>query len=59
MAKMIGLGAMDATIAGVTAPFTDRPNSASAPSSASASVRALVLAAYADFHWFMPSLRPW
>ncbi len=59
MAKMIGLGAMDFTIAGVTAPFTERPNRASAPSSASASVRALVLAAYADFHWFMPSLRPW
>ena len=58
MAKMIGLGAINRTISCVTAPFTDRPSKASAPSSASASVRALVLAAYADFHWFMPSLRP-
>ena len=59
IAKMIGLSAMRATIALVTAPFTDRPNTTSAPSSASVSVRALVAVAWADFHWFMPSVRPW
>ena len=59
MAKMIGLSAMARTMSWVTAPFTDRPNTTSAPSSASVSVRALVLAACADFHWFMPSVRPW
>jgi len=59
MAKMIGLSAIDATIAGVIAPLTESPKNTSAPSTASASVRAVVLAACADFHWFMPSLRPW
>ncbi len=58
MAKMIGFGAIDFTISGVTAPLTDRPKNTSAPTSASASVRALVLTANADFHWFMPSVRP-
>jgi hypothetical protein len=42
MAKMIGRAAIDATISLVTAPLTDRPKNASAPTSASASVRALV-----------------
>ena len=46
------------TIAGVSAPATERPKKTSAPSSASARVRALVSTAWADFHWFMPSLRP-
>ena len=59
IAKMIGLSAMRATISLVNAPFTDRPKTTSAPSSASVSVRALVAAACADFHWFMPSVRPW
>ena len=45
MAKMMGLSAIDFTIACVTAPAAERPKKASAPSSASASVRALVLAA--------------
>ena len=45
MAKMIGLSAIDFTIAWVTAPAAERPKKTSAPSSASASVRALVLAA--------------
>ena len=58
MAKMIGLAAMDATISGVTAPFAERPKKTSAPFSASARLRALVRAAWADFHWFMPSVRP-
>ena len=43
--KMMGLRAIDLTIAGVKAPLAERPNSTSAPSAASASVRALVLAA--------------
>ena len=59
MAKMIGLSAIDATMSWVSAPFTDRPKNTSVPSIASVSVRALVAAAWADFHWFMPSVRPW
>ncbi len=59
IAKMIGWGAIEAIISGVNAPFTERPNTASAPSSAWASVRASVMAAWADFHWFMPLSRPW
>ena len=59
IAKMIGLAAIERTICGVSAPFADRPKKMSAPSSASASVRASVLMAWADFHWFMPSSRPW
>ena len=58
MAKMIGLSAIDFTMSLVTAPLADRPKNTSAPSSASASVRALVFTACADFHWFMPSVRP-
>ncbi len=38
----------------VSAPFTDRPRKTSAPSMASARVRASVSTAWADFHWFMP-----
>jgi hypothetical protein len=59
MAKMIGFGAMARIMAGVKAPLTDRPNTTSAPSMASSSERAEVVAACADFHWFMPSCRPW
>ena len=59
MAKMIGLAAIDWTISLVTAPLTDRPKNTSAPLIASASVRALVRTAWALFHWFMPSVRPW
>ena len=58
MAKMIGLSAMDSTIAWVTAPPVERPRNTSAPSMAWARVRALVSTAWADFHWFMPSVRP-
>ena len=58
MAKMIGLSAIDAIISGVNAPLTDKPNAMSAPFIASASVRALVSTACADFHWFIPSVRP-
>ena len=58
MAKMIGLSAIDFTISFVIAPLTERPKT-SAPASASARVRAEVFAACADFHWFMPSVRPW
>ena len=59
MAKMIGLSAMARTISWVSAPFTDRPKNTSAPSIACSRVRALVVEAWADFHWFMPSVRPW
>ena len=45
MAKMMGLSAIDFTIACVTAPAAESPKKASAPTSASASERALVLAA--------------
>ena len=58
MAKMIGFSAIALTMSCVTAPFTDRPKNTSAPSMASASVRASVLTAKPDFHWFMPSVRP-
>ncbi len=58
MAKMIGFGAIEWTISAVSAPLADRPKNTSAPSMASASVRALVSTAWADFHWFMPSVRP-
>ncbi len=44
-AKMIGLGAIVFTISGVTAPPLESPKNTSAPASASASVRASVLAA--------------
>ena len=58
MAKMIGFAAIDVTMSLVTAPLADRPKNTSAPFMASASVRAEVLTACADFHWFMPSVRP-
>ena len=58
MAKMMGLSAIDFTISFVTVPAAERPKKASAPFRASARVRALVSTAKADFHWFMPSLRP-
>ena len=50
MAKMMGLGAMLFTISGVSAPLTERPKNTSAPSIASASERAFVTQAWADFH---------
>ena len=58
MAKMIGSGAIDLTISGVSAPLAERPKKMSAPTIASASVRSGVSTAWADFHWFMPSWRP-
>ena len=58
MAKMMGLGAMARTMSCVTAPLMERPKNTSAPSSACVSVRAFVSTAWADFHWFMPSVRP-
>jgi hypothetical protein len=50
MAKMIGLSAIDFTIAWVTAPFAESPKNTSAPVKASAKVRAFVFTAKADFH---------
>jgi hypothetical protein len=58
MAKMIGFAAMDFAISLVIAPLTESPKNTSAPASACARVRAEVFAACADFHWFMPSVRP-
>ena len=58
MAKMIGFGAIERIMASVKAPLAERPKTMSAPSMASASVRRSVLTACADFHWFMPSVRP-
>ena len=58
MAKTIGFLAIDFTMSCVTVPAAESPKNASAPLSASARLRALVSTANADFHWFMPSLRP-
>ena len=58
MAKMIGLGAMEATISLVIAPLADRPSTTSAPTMASARVRSGVSVAWAAFHWSMPWSRP-
>ncbi len=43
IAKIIGFGAIDFTISFVTLSFTDKPTNTSAPTSASANVRAFVL----------------
>jgi len=59
MAKITGLSAIEATISDVTAPLALTPRKTSAPFIASSSVRASVATACADFHWFMPSVRPW
>ncbi|MNT57110.1 hypothetical protein D3C72_1944580 [compost metagenome] len=59
MAKMIGFAAIERIMSEEKAPFCDRPSTTSAPSMASFSVRRSVLTACADFHWFMPSMRPW
>ena len=58
MAKMIGLAAMERTMSAVSAPLAESPRNTSQPTMASARVRALVFTAWADFHWFMPSVRP-
>ena len=58
MAKMIGLGAMEATISLVIAPLADRPRTTSAPTMASARVRCGVSVAWAAFHWSIPVGRP-
>ncbi|MNJ32891.1 hypothetical protein D3C77_275680 [compost metagenome] len=50
MAKMIGLGAMEATISLVIAPVADRPSTTSAPTMASARVRSEVSVACAACH---------
>ncbi|MNE51454.1 hypothetical protein D3C80_1460850 [compost metagenome] len=50
MAKMIGLGAMEATISLVIAPLADRPSTTSAPTMASARVRSEVSVACAACH---------
>jgi len=59
IAKMIGFGAIERTMSGVSAPLAETPKKMSAPFMASSSVRASVAVACAVFHWFMPSVRPW
>ena len=59
MANIRGLSAIERAMSWVTASFTESPMKTSAPSTASARVRANVLVAWADFHWFMPFSRPW
>jgi hypothetical protein len=59
MAKTMGLAAIEATMSWLTAPLTESPKKTSEPAIASSRVRALVSTAWADFHWFMPSSRPW
>ncbi len=56
--ELMGAFAMVFTISGVTASFTERPRNTSQPLRASSSERSLVCTAWADFHWFMPSVRP-
>ena len=58
IAKMIGFAAIARTIAWSTAPLAERPKKTSAPSIASERLRVVVSTACADFHWFMPSVRP-
>jgi hypothetical protein len=58
MAKIIGLSAMEATMSLVTAPFTETPKEHIRAFHRVFQVRALVSTAWADFHWFMPSVRP-
>ena len=57
-AKITGRSAMVATISGLSTLPADRPRNTSAPFMASCRLRASVMAAWADFHWFMPSVRP-
>ena len=52
------LGAISLTSSWVIAPFTEGAISTSAPFSASCRVRLSVSMAWADFHWFMASVRP-
>ena len=60
MAKMIGFGAIDWTMsARQRALGREAEEDVGARPCASASVRASVSTACADFHWFMPSVRPW
>jgi hypothetical protein len=49
---------MERIMSWVTIPFTEQPRKTSAPTIASASVRALVSAANSSFHGFMPAVRP-
>ena len=58
MAKTIGSFAISFTIACVSAPFTDTPAKTSAPTIASASVRAFVSRANGCLYGFIPAVRP-
>ena len=58
MAKMIGFCAMRLDHLGVSAPLAERPKKISAPSMRVRERARGVSTACADFHWFMPSVRP-
>jgi hypothetical protein len=55
---MIGFGAISDHVLGQRALGRQAEEDVGA-FSASSSVRASVFTAWADFHWFMPSVRPW
>ena len=57
-AKMMGRGAMDATIAGVTTPLAERPTTTSAPAIASSRVRTGRSVANGALYSFIPFSRP-
>ena len=61
MAKMIGFGAIDLTMSWVTAPLTDSPKNDVGALDQRLGQRARrgLRPRSADFHWFMPSVRPW
>jgi hypothetical protein len=58
MAKITGSGAMLSDHLGRDRALDRDAEKTSAPFIASSSVRISVLTAWADFHWFMPSVRP-
>ena len=57
-AKMIGRGAIVASIGAVRTPAADKPMNTSAPRKASSSVRRAVWRANRSLYGFMPSARP-
>ena len=59
IAKMIGFAAIDFTMSMVNAPFGDRPNDHVRAFERLRQRARLGSTACADFHWFMPSVRPW
>jgi hypothetical protein len=58
MAKMIGFFAIDLTMSAVKAPFADRPKNDVGALHRLGQRARLGVTGMADFHWFMPSVRP-